>query len=89
MPHSMCYSHYSNGVRNGVISIAQWGLLGDCYKVNPISQCGKILVIVMEFVDMFRPCLLDEGIAKLSKKFKSRNNCFFRAQQDKENSASA
>ena len=43
----------------------------------------------MEFVDMFRPCLLDEGIAKLSKKFKSRNNCFFRAQQDKENSASA
>ena len=29
--HGMCYSHYGNGA----ISIAQWGLLSDCYKVNP------------------------------------------------------
>jgi hypothetical protein len=28
----MCYSHYVKGVRNGAISIAQWGLLSDCYK---------------------------------------------------------
>ena len=51
LPHGMCYSHYGNGVRNGAISIAQWGLLSDCYKVNPIGQWGKILVIVMGFVD--------------------------------------
>ena len=38
MPRGMCYSHYGNGVRNGAISIAQWGLLSDCYKVNPIGQ---------------------------------------------------
>ena len=38
MPHGMCYSHYGNGVRNGTISIVQWGLLSDCYKVNPIGQ---------------------------------------------------
>ena len=38
LPHGMCYSHYGNGVRNGAISIAQWGLLSDCYKVNPIGQ---------------------------------------------------
>ena len=37
-PRGMCYSHYGNGVRNGAISIAQWGLLSDCYKVNPIGQ---------------------------------------------------
>ena len=35
--HGMCYSHYGNGVRNGAISIAQWGLLSDCYQVNPIG----------------------------------------------------
>ena len=37
-PHGMCYSHYDNRVRNGAFSIAQWGLLSDCYKVNPIGQ---------------------------------------------------
>ena len=37
-PHGMCYSHYGNKVHNGAISIAQWGLLSDCYKVNPIGQ---------------------------------------------------
>ena len=54
MPHGMCYSHYGNGVCKGAISIAQWGLLSDCYKVNPIGQGGNILVIVMGFVDMFQ-----------------------------------
>ena len=34
----MCYSHYGNGVRNGAISIAEWGLLSDCFKVTPIGQ---------------------------------------------------
>ena len=47
----MCYSHYGNGVRNGAISIARWGLLSDCYKVNPIDQWRKILVIILGFVD--------------------------------------
>ena len=37
LPHGMCYSHYGNGVRNVAISIEQWGLLSDCYKVNPIG----------------------------------------------------
>ena len=51
MPHGMCYSYYGNLVRNGVISIAQWGLLSDCYKVNPIGKKGKILVIAMGLID--------------------------------------
>ena len=55
VPHGMCYSHYVNGVRNGAISIAQWGLLSDCYKANPIGQWGKNLVIVMGFVGTFEP----------------------------------
>ena len=55
-PHGMCYSHYGNGVRNGAIFIAQWGLLSDCYKVNPIGQWGKIVVIVMGFVDTLELC---------------------------------
>jgi hypothetical protein len=55
----MCYSHYGNGVRNGAISIAQWGLLSDCYNVNPIGQRGKILVIVMGFVDTLGQCNQD------------------------------
>ena len=38
VPHSMCYSYYDNGVCNVAISIVQWGLLSDCYKVNPISN---------------------------------------------------
>ena len=37
-PHGMCYYNDSNRVRNGAISIAQWGLLNDFYKVNPIGQ---------------------------------------------------
>jgi hypothetical protein len=55
----MCYSHYGNGVRNGAISIAQWGLLSDCYNVNPIGQRGKILVIVMGFVDTLGQSILN------------------------------
>ena len=48
LPDGMCCSHYGNGVRNGAISIAQWGLLSDCFKVNRIGQWGKI---VMGFVN--------------------------------------
>ena len=47
----MCYSHFGNGVRNGAISITQWGFINDRYKVNPVDQWGKILVIAMGFVD--------------------------------------
>ena len=53
----MCYSHYGNGVRNGAISIARWGLLSDCYKVNPIDQWRKILVIILGFVHTLGPDL--------------------------------
>ena len=35
VPQSMCYSHYGNGVGNGAISTAQWGLLSNGYKLNP------------------------------------------------------
>ena len=51
LPHGMCYSHLGNGVRNGAISITQWGFINDRYKVNPIGQWGKILVMAMGFVD--------------------------------------
>ena len=44
LPDGMCCSHYGNGA----ISIAQWGLFSDYYKVNPIGQWGKI---VIGFVD--------------------------------------
>ena len=37
-PHSMYYSHYGNWVRNGAISIMQWVLLSDAYKVNTIGE---------------------------------------------------
>ena len=57
----MSYSHYGNGVCKGAISIAQWGLLSDCYKVNPIGRGGNILVIVMGFVDMLGPCMFISG----------------------------
>ena len=64
MSHSMCYSRYINGVRNGAISIAHWGLLSDCYKVNPIGQWGKILVIVMGFIDKYVGAVLNYGFYK-------------------------
>ena len=59
LPHSICYSHYTNGVCNGATSIAQWGLLSDYYKVNSIGQWKKILVIVIGFVNRFWHCSLD------------------------------
>ena len=57
LPQTMCYSHYSNGVHFGAIFIVQWDLLSDWCKVNPIGQWGKILVIVMGFVDTFGHCV--------------------------------
>ena len=51
MPHGMCYSHLGNGVRNGAISITQWGFINDRYKVKPVGQWGKLLVMAMGFVD--------------------------------------
>ena len=50
-PHSMCYSHFDNEIRNGAISITQWGFINDHYKVNPVGQWGKILVKAMGFVN--------------------------------------
>ena len=47
----MFYSHFGNGVRNGTISITQWDFINDHYKVNPVGQWGKILVMAMGFVD--------------------------------------
>ena len=47
----MCYSHFDNGIRIGAISIMQRGFINDCYKVNPIVQWGKFLVMAMGFVD--------------------------------------
>ena len=38
MPHGMCYSHFGNGVRNGAISIIQWGFINDCYKGWPMGK---------------------------------------------------
>ena len=32
----MCYSHFANGVSNGVIVITQWSFLIDYYVSNPI-----------------------------------------------------
>ena len=49
MPHG--YSHFGNEVRNGAISITQRGFINDCYKVNPVGQWGKVLVMTMGFVD--------------------------------------
>ena len=51
VPHGMCLPHFGNGVRNGAISITQWGFINDCYKVNPVGLWGKILVMAMGFVD--------------------------------------
>ena len=34
----------------GHFNSAQWGLLSDCDKVKPISNGGKVMVIVMGFV---------------------------------------
>ena len=47
----MCYSHFGNEVRNGAISITQWGFINARYKINPVGQWGEILVMAMGFVD--------------------------------------
>ena len=47
----MCYSHFGNESRNGVISVTKRGFINDRYKVNPVGQWGKILVMAMGFVD--------------------------------------
>ena len=52
-PHGMCYSHFVNEVCDGAISIKQWGFINDRYKVNPVGQWGKILIMPMGFVDHF------------------------------------
>ena len=57
MPHGVCYSRFSNGVRNGAISITQRVFINDRYKVNPVGQWGKILVMAMGFVDHLGHCL--------------------------------
>ena len=59
MPHSVCYCHFGNEVCNGAISIMQLGLIKNRYKVNPVGQWGKILVMAMGFVDHFGPKLFD------------------------------
>jgi hypothetical protein len=43
----MCYSHFGNEVCNGAISIRQRSFINDRYKVNPVGQWGKILVMAM------------------------------------------
>ena len=47
--HGMCYSHFGNEVRNGAISITQRGFINDRYKVKPVGQWGKILVMAMSY----------------------------------------
>ena len=54
--HGMCYSHFRN-VCKGAISIMPQGFINDRYKVNPICQWGKFLVIAMGFVDHLGPAL--------------------------------
>jgi hypothetical protein len=56
LPHSMCYSHLGNGVRNGAISITQWVFFSGCCKVKSIGQWRKILVMAMGFVDHLGHC---------------------------------
>jgi hypothetical protein len=51
----MCYSHFDNKVHNGAISITQQGLINKCYKVNPVGQWGKFLVMAMGFIDHLGP----------------------------------
>ena len=48
-PHSMCYSHFDNEIRNGAISITQWGFINDYYMVYAVGQWGKIMITVMMF----------------------------------------
>ena len=65
----MCYSHYGNGVRNEVY------LVTAKYKVNPIGQRGKILVIVMGFVDKLGQWLANMFHTEV--KYRKQNIVFF------------
>ena len=38
---------FGNVVSNGAISIKQWGFINERFKVNPVGQWGKILVMAM------------------------------------------
>ena len=46
---------FGNVVSNGAISIKQWGFINERFKVNPVGQWGKILVMTMGFVDHLEP----------------------------------
>ena len=61
----MCYSHFGNEVCNGAISIMQRGFNNDCYKVNPIGQWEKNLVMAMGFVDHLGPYLIMKYLGNL------------------------
>ena len=47
----MSYSYFGNEFCNGAISITQRGFINVRYKVKPVGQWGKILVMAMGFVD--------------------------------------
>ena len=65
VPHGMCYSHLGKGIRNGAISIMQWGFISGCYKVKSIGQWGKILVMAMGFVDHLGQCFVGQNCPQL------------------------
>ena len=60
-PHGMGYSYFGNEVRNGVISITQRGFIIDHYKVDPVGQWGKILVMAMGFIDHLGLCIFSRA----------------------------
>jgi hypothetical protein len=43
----------------------QWGFINDRFKVNPIVQWGKILVMAMGFVDHLGLTLVSNAKRKL------------------------
>ena len=63
--HGVCYSHFSNEVHNGAYSIVQQNFINDCYKVNPIGQWGKFLVMTMGFVDHLGQCGNDKKVRRI------------------------
>ena len=50
-PHGMSYSHFDNEVCNGTISFTHRDLIDTHYKLDPVVQWGKILVMSMGFAD--------------------------------------
>ena len=69
----MSYSHFDNEVHNGAISITQRGFINDRYKVNPVGQWGKILVMSMGFVDHLGLCDFRKNFASLCSSSEERN----------------